>query len=666
MIVVSILLLIAALFSFLFYGVGFNHLFLFVSSACGVLALSLAGPRALFLSFRKHPYAISIALLLLIIPAVHQIYFTTVAETSFSPTWILAAGPLWFLAILLSVLKTAGSPAHRSQARYLPIALVAGLLTLMVWVGGFRFLMWGERPKDPLADPTSFGILVYLALVPAVHWWLCGKPHRLRLASWSSVGQALLLATFFMAFATAFATASRANIALLGLAVVVWLVLGVVGKLNLRRAVGIALIGALGLVVTSVQSSDVTTTLSQDLHTDTATEQRLLLLEAGLTVAQNHAPWGVGLFGFGLEYPAIRSPEDQSSAGLYVHNDYLQLLAEGGILFAVALLLLVAGVTRLLLRQLRLQNQGQWSDPRAGGALALCLCMLHACVTFVFYSLSVVLVMGVVAAWCFIPLKGAAPRDPVFSEGRSPVRVLLVWCAGIAFAWLNLVYLALDSTSLAVFSAQPGLPGTGVFRESVQGQRRFATLAKRLNSDRSLPDLFFASDQANVVVRDLAEPKLLDVVEKYRLAIERDPRNTLGYLQVANLVGLLSSDSPIRDQVMQDAGALLDDGLRYMPNDLELVLAKFHWLEDQGRGQEAFDFLYERTLPWLDRYWTRSPAATLELFEILGGRALAYQNQAAFETIKRERARQKSRKDAVSQIPSWFLHLLRDQSETIE
>ena len=67
-------------------------------------------------------------------------------------------------------------------------------------------------------------------------------------------------------------------------------------------------------------------------------------------------PFGIGVFCFPLLYPSFRSLLEQDTAGLFVHNDYVQFLVEGGVpLLLFCSLLFVALVVRRAIMLVRLE-----------------------------------------------------------------------------------------------------------------------------------------------------------------------------------------------------------------------------------------------------------------------------------------------------------------------
>lgn len=120
------------------------------------------------------------------------------------------------------------------------------------------------------------------------------------------------------------------------------------------------------------------------LTQDPSTNARLLLWHSSIQMTLAHPFVGTGWGSFGSYYPAFRSSLENSSAGFYAHNDYLQLAAEGGI----AALLLQLGVLLGVLFQLK-RSLKRAADVAGLESIALLLGVLalfiHAGVNFIFY-----------------------------------------------------------------------------------------------------------------------------------------------------------------------------------------------------------------------------------------------------------------------------------------
>lgn len=146
-----------------------------------------------------------------------------------------------------------------------------------------------------------------------------------------------------------------------------------------------------------------------------------------------HTPWhGLGLGLFSLAYPPYRRFSD-TSAGFYVHDDYLQLAIEAGIVGLV----LLAAVLVAVVRRYRQGQRQRAATPDARIELAALFAALlataaHALVDFVFYVPAILIVC---AFWLArLHHLSAAPgaggiklslRGPMSREGFRIILVLL-------------------------------------------------------------------------------------------------------------------------------------------------------------------------------------------------------------------------------------------------
>lgn len=132
--------------------------------------------------------------------------------------------------------------------------------------------------------------------------------------------------------------------------------------------------------------------------------ERLAMVRSSLAIYADHAWYGTGPGTFKILYPRYRSPDDRSTAGNMVHNDYVQLLQEGG---PPLLAVLLAAAVSLLLSLRRLFGDSSEAVSladrdrriqRLGVAAALLALFIHAAVNFIFYAAPIALLAGVYLA----------------------------------------------------------------------------------------------------------------------------------------------------------------------------------------------------------------------------------------------------------------------------
>lgn len=123
---------------------------------------------------------------------------------------------------------------------------------------------------------------------------------------------------------------------------------------------------------------------------------RLLIWQGAWDMWQQAPPWGIGFGTFWLHYPAHRLAAEKS-AGFFAHNDYLQLLIEGG--YPALLLTLAIGISLIALWLRRLKDSQQPAGQKLemtalfAGIAAVCA---HSLVTFNLYILPILIPLGLV------------------------------------------------------------------------------------------------------------------------------------------------------------------------------------------------------------------------------------------------------------------------------
>ena len=156
---------------------------------------------------------------------------------------------------------------------------------------------------------------------------------------------------------------------------------------------------------------------------------RFLIWERAWQMLMDAPWWGIGLGTYWLHWPPYRNPLD-SSAGFYVHNDYLQIWIETGL---PGLLLLLAIYVAVLINFLRLLRYCKM-DPVVtlesaglfGGLLAIAV---HTFFDFDLYILPIQLVMGLVLIRLHALYLAYVPADilviqPAQRMGRRAYRVI--------------------------------------------------------------------------------------------------------------------------------------------------------------------------------------------------------------------------------------------------
>lgn len=161
-----------------------------------------------------------------------------------------------------------------------------------------------------------------------------------------------------------------------------------------------------------------------EIKTDFSSHSRWLLWISSIDMLKDASWYGIGNGMFHLAYPQYKIP-DEKSLGLFVHNDYMQILLELGIpgliLFLSIFILVLLASRKMLVSRADIPNQALYF----GMQLAIITVMIHSLVTFNFYMVSILLVLGV---YIGLILRQARSLIPGLTEvtGDSLTRVHLI------------------------------------------------------------------------------------------------------------------------------------------------------------------------------------------------------------------------------------------------
>lgn len=332
-----------------------------------VFGLALAA-SALALRFRETPLRIPrgwLPLGLFVAAALVLPCFSSWRTTAHFPNGLAWLSGLALFFVTASALDDEGDDGARARRNALVVLVGSGVvcaLVVLLQAAGVRWLTSDVYTGLEFRSPGTFGnpnwAAAYLApLVPltlglAVRW----KAARQR--RW------LFAATALLTVAT-IATVSKGGLLSLGAGLLAYGALG--QDVPRRRRFALLSVGALGAV------SALVVAWRLDLFTEAPwLRGRIFLYRAALVLLGEHPLTGVGLGGFNAAYgdAAAKLVDGDPNAFVplstidFAHNDLLQLAAEGGLLTALAFVVLIGAA---LLRAHRL------GDPLAravGGALA--------------------------------------------------------------------------------------------------------------------------------------------------------------------------------------------------------------------------------------------------------------------------------------------------------
>ena len=564
----ALFLLIAAGLGALFYGTTVNLITLAGAGGTLIAAAWLLGPQRIAAGLARNPNGGILALAALAVIVVNC--FTSLSpESTFVVAWVVAAIPASYLLV------SAMTPAVRRR-----LALTAfGAIVCLAFLSAARFLLFGERAHLPLIDPNNYASLMYAAWIPWVHMHLIrrwrGAPAR-----WFEWPVAFVLLVALIA------TQSRVGTIIAAVAVIVWIAIALVRRervapvlshgslLVAAYAIGMALAGGASLAIDG----------SGGIGSGIAS--RFALLGAAFEMFASRPMLGIGLMVFAHLYPSYRSLSEQGTAGLFVHNDFLQFLTEGGPLLAAVFVFWVVATIVALVRAVRAPvNSVGFAN--LGLLMALGALMAHASVNFVFYTMPLGIVAGALAAGA----NASAGEDASATVVKEIRGARLIVGTALALAVIAWGYLVLDVVIYGVFQGQATLPGVAHLR--ADKQLEFARFAQVLNSRRGLPIL---AEAAIVGQRVTTPDEAQATLAVYRRAVATDPWNPDAYVRMAAFVEQHEPLTTLNEG--EDVESLLLRSIAVNPvwtPSIDALLAHYHRL---GKHTHAREFLRRIVLPW--------------------------------------------------------------------
>ena len=529
-----ILSLVGWLFAVYFYGVGVNLLFLLGCATSLWVVLLISGPGRLFEVWKSHRLTVVLCVAFLLVLFAHHAIFSISLDTSFSPTILAGVFPL---VVIVGLLVGASNL----------FMLCAATVFVFAVVSTFSFLVYGMRAHAPLFDPNNYVALLYLCWVP----WVLGRHSLTKPKSLLLTGSVSLVVAIAM-----FASYSRFAM-LVALGVVA---LGVWGVFKFRWPWKYVVSVSTSLVLAFVLFASLDPRGLDEAFDDGVTgdgvvtvDARGLMFDATLQAMRETGSWrGTGLFTFPLLYPQYRSSLEQSTAGQFVHNDYLQIALEGGVWLGLPLFLFALYVVWRCVQGLLISKEFTSST---ACFCAIGIALVHATVNFVFYILPLVFLLGVLTSL-------ALGRGETGGTWRGGDKIsLAVWAPGVLGWGLALGMLAVETYSYGVFSGQEHVPFVKEVRQSPQRMLGAAEQVLAINASRGVPWLAKAQLLEQVGGRPNAEP----AQSAYVRGIAVDPWNPLGYTAYYTFLQRHPQVLPLG----LDPQNLLDRALQLNPTDIQ-------------------------------------------------------------------------------------------------
>lgn len=323
-------------------------------------------------------------------------------------TWVMLGLIAWLPASLVWSISPGLSLAHIGVLLCLPLGWLTGhilrakhqldktlshiipllLLVLSIWGISQKLSNPEIRPTASFIDTNAYAAFLILLLVPRIADYF-NPTTDLK----EKKGLLVKLLLIGAAWAALLTTASRGALLaiLLVLPIILWQARKASEfkyKLILIFAVAIAANIAIQLI--SSNAINVTHRLAQALAE--GNPARLMLFNSAWSMIKENPVLGTGLGSFRLRYPQHRSTDEISTAGGWVHNDYLQLWVEVGL---PAILLIFALAYWLISSLIKEINRHDERSLTQVGYMAGCLAVfIHATVNFIFYFAPISLLLG--------------------------------------------------------------------------------------------------------------------------------------------------------------------------------------------------------------------------------------------------------------------------------
>lgn len=445
-----------------------------------------------------------------------------------------------------------------------------------------------HRATGPLADPNTYGCLMNLFWFPLFASFVTTKNNRtLQLCGFalSVIHLALMM------------SGSRA-------ASLIWLLLCVIlvalcwNSITGKRLAFICAMASGNYFIYSIFSGHLTLSSYEAafdvLQTTQASESPRFLMWQSTIRMWLDAPWfGSGLGSWNYLYPMYRIPDETGTAGYYAHNDYLQLLQEGGVFTLLIFVGVLGWMGAYSIKALaRMSSDAERIESMcivAGIAAAT----LHALVNFTFYLIYIGALTGIYLGRLFqsqdkhARVRTAPPRSRAGQLKKAAILALIA---------INGFHAVLSSASLAFLRDESIGERVAHIIAPQLSQFSVAALLASVRPSDAIAQRYMTSSMENGIINNpsiaprQAREMFDEVVDGYELLRSL---NKYDAATVANEAGFLVSFDkrygidPIH---MRRARELLQESLRMNPTaDSAILLAETYFIE--GQPQEALNSL---------------------------------------------------------------------------
>lgn len=300
----------------------------------------------------------------------------------------------WFLALFFAFLLAGRRSAVPERCTLYKVVLLANL-ALLALIGILQLfydngkLMWIRessqelRSMGPYVNPNHFGGMMELAVpwLLGYSWWRFRKGG---IQAFKEPQAPVALGAGLLCLVAGVLTASKMTAAMLGLGLLVLLLAGLHSYRNRLLALIVVAAVAAGLMFGFGG-----TELAQRMDDFSAASagnlgqyERVVAWKAALPMVRDYPITGVGFGAFGQVFTSY-VPPGEPGRWLQLHNDYLEVLVEGGVPGGLLLLALMwAYFSRLARAQFHRPMDRIVAPARLGMVIGLACLSLHALVDF--------------------------------------------------------------------------------------------------------------------------------------------------------------------------------------------------------------------------------------------------------------------------------------------
>lgn len=558
-----------------------------VLAGCGLRSVGnpAAGQKTLPISLT------SASLLLLAVWLLASPAFSILPGTSFIVGWLIAAMPLAYFA---TVVALRDDDLWRSS-----LWLIKTLALLIMVLGLVDFLLIRSRPFSVFLDVNAFAAFCNVFALPAI-----ARLHeRVRADGWRLAASSGTAGFLLVALACLAATASRGGHLSFLFGIVV------LGALLIRRdrqawktlAASLVLFVALLALIAPFQHHAGSLSRLTGISDDQSTSDRLAMLKSTWAMVEN-GPWfGSGLGTYKLRYLMFRSPDELSTSGDLAHNDYLQMLAEGGPLLLGLLLLLALSVALTawrLWRSARSSSDSPSFTEAAGLVGALCCLFGHAALNFIFYVMPLAVIAGLYFGRLELLRTDARSFDLFCVVSRPMLTTLL---AGLGL-WLTAT-IGLQSAYYAMTTGQCSLRMCAALSGDEKFFAKFsalmaATQPSYLPAREWFVNAYTAS--ANIAADD---GKRIEAARQAAKELSDQIRQYPALPYVWRDLGSLILRHPeaaavVAEGIPRDPTALFAESLRRNPLDADARVKLAQRLDANAESEAAFSLLFKDGMRW--------------------------------------------------------------------